>query len=99
MKPESLKKLAEALGYEVLPLTNQFNNIMVILCGKCTIPFKFDPQNNPAQKDEIIDKFKINTEYDHEKERWEAWINPAAEYWYSKDRAEAVLNAAEEFVK
>jgi len=87
--------IAKALNYEHVGMVNGEAHYHC----HCRNPQRFDPQNNPAQKDEIIDKFKINTEYNHKTNEWDAWINPAAEYWHSESRTEAVLAAAEEFVK
>ena len=54
----ALMKIAKIMGYEVQPLTNKFNNLMVIMRGRCTIPFEYNPKTNPAQLLEIIEKFK-----------------------------------------
>ena len=60
IKSEQLKKVAEYMGCEVQPLTNQFNKLMVIYRGRCTIPFSYNPLQNSDQCLELMEKFKIS---------------------------------------
>jgi len=93
MKPESLKKIAEILGYKATVENNAVHYRKAMdICW-----FEFDPQNNPAQLLEIIEKFKMSLNWDTDKFHWVIfgegiWID-------GKTLTEAVLAAAEEFVK
>jgi len=99
MKPESLKKIAEALGYKAKVTPSR--------CSIATYPYKccpdlvrwklFYPQNNPAQLLEITEKFKIELKHT-ENEVWSKIWNRGVWMPY-KTLTEAVLNEAEEFVK
>ena len=97
---ESLKKIAEALGYEVVRINRDKDTHGYPKGGLHRVIF--DPKNNPAQLLEIIEKLEIDIvwELDHTITTM-VWIdgrqNTAS--FNDKNLTEAVLNAAEEFVK
>jgi len=102
MKPESLKKIAEALGWTNVRISTSLNKKHRNVAGippNGTCEKQLNPQNNPAQLLEII-------EYLHKHgilELVEIGGKTEATYngyiYFKKSLTEAVLNAAEEFVK
>jgi len=92
LKPESLKKIAEVLGYA----SDIFDGRVKISFA----PFIFDPKNNPAQRWEIVEKFEMDLTRVEGTYLWEAEIfNPEYISFKNENLTEAVLAAAEEFVK
>ena len=93
MKPESLKQLAEYMGYKELEATNgktwySFGDVELI----------YDPINNAEQCLELMEKLKIDVVYWHDIKEWSAEITDpegkATSGVYGESINEAVTNAA-----
>lgn len=98
MKPESLKQLAEYMGYEVTKSFNFIPEKNTVYVGRCEYPTHnasiYNPLTNTEQCLELMEKLKINLEHNGQLNRWESFITPAAEYWFAETINEAVTNAA-----
>jgi len=104
---EQLKVIAEGMGYEAQPLTNQFNGLMVIFRGRGRIPFSYNPLTNNDQMVEIMERLKLSTSHLINPDAILATLNISfldAEYegdteFEGKTIHEAVCNAAYEYFK
>ena len=107
MNAEKLKviAIAEGMGYEVQPLTNRWNELMVTMKGRGTIPFSYNPLTNAEQCMEIMEKLKINVIWKgKELETCSAWVliyigMTGGIEGKGKPISEAVCNAAYEYFK
>ena len=96
--------VAIGMGYEVQPLTNQVDDLMVIMRGRSTIPFSYNPLTNHTQDSELELKLEIGTAPIREG-LWQAtaWIDLSGMTGGIEGRgatpAEARLMAAYEYFK
>jgi len=105
MEAESLRKIAEALGYEakVTPSRCSIKTYPYDYCPKLERWKLFDPKTNPAQLLEIIEKLihlhNLKIQGGFSGTDTIITDRDGSQIAYGKTLPEAVLNAAEEFIK
>ena len=102
---EKLKVIAEGMGYEkvVIAKDTKPHKVFKYLDDKSPTQFRrdeYNPENNPAQLVEIIEKLKIHSWWNNEEKIWKATIKLKFNYMgLGKTINEAVLQAAYEVFK
>lgn len=95
IKPENLKRIAKVMGYEaelvVISATRHY--IDIFSKDRKNWLGKYNPNENASQLLEIIEKFKLDICYDHDRKEWEAYYNNNAGCMVGKTLSDAVLSA------